>query len=120
ASGAHRLAACIAGPGPDGIWTGFVEMAKQAGLPQNVVDALPRASQDTLAALRAGIDASPHAKWGVMKRGFWVNGADNLGDWLEAVAPFTLGDRARGIRFPTPPPPAPHPPPPPRHTAPPP
>jgi alpha-beta hydrolase superfamily lysophospholipase len=101
ASSEHRLAACIADPGTDGMWTGFVEMAKQAGLPQKVVDALPRASQDTLAALRAGIDASPHAKWGVMKRGFWVNGADNLGDWLEAVAPFTLSDRARDIRCPT-------------------
>ena len=101
ASAEHRLAACIADPGTDGIWAGFVEMAKRAGVSQDVVDALPDASEDTLHTLRAGIDAVPHAKWGVLQRGFWVNGADNLGDWLKAVAPFTLGDRAADIRCPT-------------------
>jgi len=101
ASAEHRLAACIADPGFDGIWSGILSMATMAGLPREAVEALPDADDGTLRALQAGIEAEPHANWGVLKRGFWVNGADNLGDWLKAVEPFALGDRARDIRCPT-------------------
>ena len=101
ASADHRLAACIADPGSDGIWAEFLGMAKVGGMPQEVIDALPDADDATLQALLAGIESSPHAKWGVLQRGFWVNGADNLGDWLKAVEPFALGPRAADIRCPT-------------------
>jgi Alpha/beta hydrolase family len=101
ATAEHRLAACIADPGFDGIWEGMVGMAKLAGLPQDAIDALPDADDATLRALQAGIEAEPHARWGVLQRGFWVNGADNLGDWLKAVRPFTLEGRYADIRCPT-------------------
>jgi alpha-beta hydrolase superfamily lysophospholipase len=101
ATAEHRLAACIADPGFDGIWSGILSMAKLGGLPPDAIDALPDADDATLRVLMQGIEAEPHAKWGVLKRGFWVNGADNLGDWLKAVEPFALGDRAGDIRCPT-------------------
>jgi acetyl esterase/lipase len=37
----------------------------------------------------------------VLKRGFWVNGADNLADWLKTIRPFTLEGRYGDIRCPT-------------------
>jgi len=101
ASAEHRLAACIADPGSDGIWSAIVGMAKMGGLPQEAVDALPEADDATLHTLMAGIEAEPHARWGVLQRGFWVNGADNLRDWLKAVAPFTLQGRYADIHCPT-------------------
>ena len=101
ASAEHRLSACIADPGFDGIWSGILSMAKLGGLPQDAIDALPDADDATLRVLMQGIEAEPHAKWGVLKRGFWVNGANNLGDWLKAVEPFALGERAADIRCPT-------------------
>jgi hypothetical protein len=101
ASGEHRLGACIADPGFDGIWNGIVGMATMAGLPREAVEALPDADDATLRALRSGIEAEPHARWGVLKRGFWVNGADNLADWLKSVRPFTLEGRYGDIRCPT-------------------
>jgi dienelactone hydrolase len=101
ASGEHRLGACIADPGFDGIWQGMVGMATAAGLPREAVDALPDADDQTLRTIGAGIEAEPHARWGVLKRGFWVNGADNLADWLKAIRPFTLEGRYSDIRCPT-------------------
>src|SRR5262249_10298301 len=101
ASAEQRLQACIAAPGVGGNWPGILSMAKLGGLPQDAIDTLPDADDATLRVLMQVIEAEPHAKWGVLKRGFWVNGADNLGDWLKAVEPFALGDRAADIRCPT-------------------
>jgi pimeloyl-ACP methyl ester carboxylesterase len=101
ASSEHRLAACIADPGIDGIWEGMTTMAKLAGLPDDVANRLPEADDATLRTLMAGIEAEPHARWGILQRGFWVNGADNLGDWLKAVRSFTLEGRYGDIRCPT-------------------
>jgi acetyl esterase/lipase len=101
ATAEHRIAECIADPGTDGIWSGMIAMARLAGLSAAAADALPDADDATLRTLMTGIEAEPHAKWGVVNRGFWVNGVDNLGDWLKAVRPFTLEGRYADIRCPT-------------------
>ena len=39
--------------------------------------------------------------WSVVQRGFWVNGTNNLRDYLSSVEMFTMEGRAESIRCPT-------------------
>jgi hypothetical protein len=40
-------------------------------------------------------------RWTVIQRGFWVNGVDNLRDFLRSALGFTMDDRVELIRCPT-------------------
>lgn len=101
ASGEHRLAACIADPGQSSIADGFrpyvmkmgathAEAAKLGELPQAIVD--------RLAHIIAG---DRKLRWSIVQRGFWVNGVDNLRDYLVSVEQFTIAGRMEEIRCPT-------------------
>ena len=47
-------------------------------------------SDEDLAKMEAGIDQSQLLHWIFIQRGLWVNGATDLRDWLQKIAPFTL------------------------------
>jgi pimeloyl-ACP methyl ester carboxylesterase len=101
ATGETRLAALIADPGQDSIMGTITPIAARLGIPQDKIDALPEADPETLDKLAGAIESNPHGKWGVYRRGFWVNGADDLGTWLQAIAPFSMEGRYELIRCPT-------------------
>jgi pimeloyl-ACP methyl ester carboxylesterase len=101
ASGEHRLAACIADPGQDGIIGGVRQAAVKLGIPKAEADALPEGDPGTLKKLEAAVASSPRGKWGLYKRGFWVNGADDFAGWLKAIAPFSMEGRYESIECPT-------------------
>ncbi len=101
ASGESRLAACIADPGQDSIMGTITPIAARLGIPQEKIAALPDADPETLDKLAGAIESNPHGNWGIYKRGFWVNGADDLGTWLKAIAPFTMEGRYENITCPT-------------------
>ena len=100
-SGESRLAALIADPGQDGILGMIAAIAARLGIAQEKIDALPDADTETLEKLEGAIESNPHGEWRVYRRGFWVNGADDFGSWLEAIAPFTMEGRYERIRCPT-------------------
>jgi hypothetical protein len=53
-----------------------------------------------LANMQAAIDANQRLRWVFLQRGFLVNGATNLREWLQKVALFTLEGRSDRIRCP--------------------
>ena len=95
------FAACIADPGQDGIIGGVRQAAVKLGIPKAEAAALPEGDPGTLKKLEAAVASSPRGKWGLYKRGFWVNGADDFAGWLKAVAPFSMEGRYESIECPT-------------------
>src|SRR5262249_38942446 len=69
ASAGHRLSACIADPGFDGIWSGILSMAKLGGLPQDAIDTLPDTDDATLRVLMQVIEAEPARNGGCSSEG---------------------------------------------------
>jgi pimeloyl-ACP methyl ester carboxylesterase len=101
ASGEARLAACVADPGQASIARGFREHAIKLGAtPEEAADlgALP---EPLLAKMEQIIAADRGFRWSFMQRGYWVNGARNLRDYLARIEQFTMGDRIELIRCPT-------------------
>ncbi len=87
ATAEHRLAACIADPGLFGI----LAVAGAGGQPD-------------AAELEKFNDAIEHDRmrhWSIVQRGFWVNGASSLADYMKTVSAFTLEGRLGSIRCPT-------------------
>ena len=74
--------------------------AAQLGLSPEAAARLPEISDADLANMQAAIDANQRLRWVFLQRGFWVNGASDLRDWLQKVAPFTLEGRSDRIRCP--------------------
>ncbi len=65
-----------------------------------LADNLPELPDDAAAEMTQVISGNRSLDWKIVKRGFWVNGADDLQGYLRAVEPFTLTGRADGIRCP--------------------
>jgi predicted alpha/beta-fold hydrolase len=86
ATGESRLAACIADPG---LWS-MLAPFKTAEVDDRVVE-----------RLEAMMVQSPRTRWGVEQRGFWVHGVDSVRDYLQALVPYTLENRAQRIVAPT-------------------
>ena len=61
---------------------------------------LPELSEHDAAQITALIDGDRSLRWKIIQRGFWVNGATDLGSYLAAVAPFTMEGRAADIQCP--------------------
>lgn len=101
ASGEPRFAACVADPGGFGIYKqmrdGLIKFgadpekaANPALLDQSIIDQFQKM-----------IDNNPHMTWGIIKRGFWVNGAADLRSFLVNVRDFTIEGREELIKCPT-------------------
>lgn len=58
-------------------------------------------SQELLDHAMEAIEASPQLRWSIVQRGFWVNGARDLRDFLVLLGEFTMAGRASGITCPT-------------------
>lgn len=100
ASGEHRLAACVADPPLWSVLAGMKSLAEQLGLSSAAAAALPEISAADESRVMAVIDASRALRWKIVKHGFWVNGAADLGQYLAAISPYALDGRIADIRCP--------------------
>jgi hypothetical protein len=50
--------------------------------------------------MEAGVNANQQFHWIFVQRGLWVNGATDLREWLQKIAPFTLDGVSDNIRCP--------------------
>ncbi|WP_454828983.1 alpha/beta hydrolase family protein [Paraburkholderia xenovorans] len=101
ASGEPRLAACVADPAQSCIADGFRAYAiklgatpKQAAQLSLLPDALIERMEEIIAHDRK-------LTWSFLKRGYWVNGASNLREYLASVEQFTMSGRIGNIQCPT-------------------
>ena len=95
ASGEPRLAACVADPGLRAALTrdqlhGVAGVAVDAAAPGSLIEK----------ALEKLIASSPRMRWSILKRGYWVQGVDNLTDFIAASCALTLEGRVADIRCP--------------------
>lgn len=101
ASGEPRIAACIADPGLLGLSQGARDfIAKLGGTPQAAVRP-GDADKEFLDRALQTIMNDRKLRWGIVQRGFWVLGANDLVGFLRATEPFTLEGRIEQIRCPT-------------------
>lgn len=100
ASGEHRLAACVADPGQWSIAEGFRAAAMRLGASAEEVADMGQIDDALLGRMEELIAQDRQLTWSVVQRGFWVNGADNLRDYLRSAETFTMAGRAELIRCP--------------------
>jgi Alpha/beta hydrolase family len=101
ATGEPRVAAVVSDPPAWSLIDGqLVPAAAQLGLSPDAAARLPEISDADLANMMAAIEANQRLRWVFLQRGFWVNGASDLRDWLQKVALFTLEGRSDRIRCP--------------------
>ncbi|MFD4838396.1 alpha/beta hydrolase family protein [Achromobacter sp. NPDC058515] len=101
ASGEHRLAACIADPGQWSLAGQFRQFALKFGVAPQDAASLAELGQPVLDRLTQIASSDPTLRWKIVQRGFWVHGVGNLRDYLRAIEPFTMDDRAEEISCPT-------------------
>ncbi|MFE7778757.1 alpha/beta hydrolase family protein [Streptomyces sp. NPDC057445] len=99
AAGESRLAAIVVDPP---VWSMLsnVPPASALGVTSEALRRLPEVSDADLAAMQTAIETIPRLKWGLVDRGFWVNGAHDLRDYFRKIAPFTLEGHSDDIRVP--------------------
>lgn len=101
ASGEPRLAACIADPGQPGIAPAFRQFAVRLGAAPEAVANLEDVDATVLERMWEIVQSDPKLNWGIARRGFWVHGAKNLGDYARLIEPFTMEGRTEMIACPT-------------------
>ena len=101
ASGEHRLAALVADPGGFDMCGTMRQRLMARGMPPEAVANLGELDQQVLDGMERSIMADRRTRWGVVQRGFWVHGVDNLRDYLRSAEQFTLAGRIEQIRCPT-------------------
>ena len=99
ASSEHRLAACIADPG---LWD-MLEAAKArfSALPKDVLEKFPNVDPEVLEPFVEHIQATPALRWAIIQRGFWVQGAGSLSEYLKLAEDYSLKEVVSQIRCPT-------------------
>ena len=101
----HRLAACVADPALYAITSVMEGRLRGAGVPDEVIVRIRRGDvqgdEGLLSSIEQAIERSRSQRWAVIQRAFWVHGVRTLGEYVAAVAPFTLDGRADAIRCPT-------------------
>src|ERR687884_175509 len=99
ASSEHRLAACIADPG---LWD-MLEAAKArfSALPKDVLKKFPNVDPEVLEPFVEHIQATPTLRWAIVQRGFWVQGAGSLSEYLKLAEDYSLKEVVSQIRCPT-------------------
>jgi alpha-beta hydrolase superfamily lysophospholipase len=101
ASGEHRLAACIADPGLWSMTSGLRAFCERLGLPAEAAANPADIEQALLDKMWQAISGDRKLRWTIVQRGFWVNGAKDLREFLRCITSFTLDGRAELIRCPT-------------------
>lgn len=101
ASGEHRLAACIADPGQADIGDGFRAFLVKLGATPQAAARMSELDQGLLDRMAALVAQDRILHWSVIKRGFWVHGAESMRDYLRSVETFTMAGRIESIRCPT-------------------
>ena len=101
ASGEHRLAACIADPAQFCIADGFRAYAMKLGASRDEAAHLGELPQPLLDRMEAILSQDRKLHWSVIQRGYWVNGAADLRDYLTRVEEFTMAGKVELIRCPT-------------------
>src|SRR5262249_54760363 len=89
ASGEPRLAACIADPGLWGIADALREMVVKLGATPQAAGNLADLDQAIIDRFMHVVSGNPGMRWKIIQRGFWVNGVDNLRDYLRSAEQFT-------------------------------
>src|SRR5215217_9019917 len=99
ASGEHRLAACLADPC---LWD-LLEAAKArfSALPKDVLERLPNVDPEVLEPFVEHIQETPTLRWAIVQRGFWVQGAGSLSEYLKLAEDYSLKEVVSQIRCPT-------------------
>ncbi len=101
ASGEPRLAACISDPGLSDVGAGFRKALLNFGAtPQQAADPA-NLDQSILDRMMQYVENNRSMKWSIIQRGFWVNGVDNLRDFLVKSYACTLDGRIDKIKCPT-------------------
>ena len=100
ASGEHRLAACIADPGLCSMASGLRAFCEKLGIPAEAAGNPADIEQPVLDKMWQAITGDRKLRWTIIQRGFWVNGVENLREFLSCITSFTLDDRAELIRCP--------------------
>lgn len=101
ASREHRLAACIADPGLWSVASGLRAFCEKLGVPAEAAANPADIEQPLLDKMWQAITGDRKLRWTIIQRGFWVNGVENLREFLRCITSFTLDDRAELIRCPT-------------------
>jgi alpha-beta hydrolase superfamily lysophospholipase len=101
ASGEHRLAACIADPGLWSMTSGLRAFCEKLGVPAEAAANPADIEQSLLDKMWQAISGDRKLRWTIIQRGFWVNGAEDLREFLRCITSFTLDGRAELIRCPT-------------------
>jgi len=101
ASGEHRLGACIADPGLWSMVSGLRAFCIKLGVPAEAAVNPGEIDQPLLERMWQVITHDRKLRWTIVQRGFWVNGVENLRDYLRCIETFTMDHRAALIRCPT-------------------
>ena len=101
ASGEHRLAACIADPAQSAMADSFRGTAVKMGATPEAAMHLGELDDAILKRLQRTIDNNRVLRWSIVRRGYWVHGADSLRGFLQSIETFDMRDRIAQIRCPT-------------------
>lgn len=101
ASGESRLAACVADPAQFCIADGFRAYAIKLGATPEQAANLGSLPEAVIQRMEEIITNDRKLRWSVAQRGYWVNGASNLRDYLASVERFTMCGRIENIHCPT-------------------
>jgi len=100
AAGEPRVAAVVSDPPAWSLYEQLAPAFKAFGLSSEAIARLPEISDDDLAKMAKGVDENQRFHWIFVQRGLWANGATDLRDWLQKIAPFTLEGVSGDIRCP--------------------
>lgn len=101
ASGEHRLAACVADPALPSVADGFRAYAMKLGASREEAADIGEMPAALIERLEQIVANDRKLRWSVAKRGYWVNGATTLRDYLASVERYTMEGRIEDIRCPT-------------------
>lgn len=101
ASGEPRLAACIADPGLWSVATGFRGFVLKMGGTPEMAAHLAALDPAMIEAMSQIVQSDRRLRWVIEQRGFWVNGVNNLREYLQSAETFTMEGRAGLIQCPT-------------------
>ena len=85
ASGEHRLAACIADPGLWSVASGLRAFCEKLGVPAEAAANPADIEQPLLDKMWQAITGDRKLRWTIIQRGFWVNGVENLREFLRCI-----------------------------------
>jgi pimeloyl-ACP methyl ester carboxylesterase len=81
--------------------SGLRAFCEKLGLPAEAAANPADIEQALLDKMWQAISGDRKLRWTIVQRGFWVNGAKDLREFLRSITSFTLDGRAELIRCPT-------------------